>query len=206
MGRMNTDRKTQAILARRRRPAAEQVLARPDVYGVPRLIFGIPIVEVVVVNGQRHEIPGAILFVESQELFGIKMFRLPLVYNVLETVCRRMAIFREMRFIIAASLQIHEARIPIAVLWLALRSPVRPNAELRIAKPFRALIVPQRIPVWLERAGRNGGQVQRTGLRSRGHERKVHQQKNGLDSSHDFIWPHGHSLSSSRAPVHPKPR
>ena len=61
--------------------------------------------------------------------------------------------------ILRAAGLIHAARIPVAVLRLALRPPVRPDAELGVAKPLRALVLLQRIPCRLEfaRGHRLGG-------------------------------------------------
>jgi len=57
-------------------------------------------------------------------------------------------------FILLMALDIHLARIPVALLGYALRAPVRPDAELGVAKPLRALVVlGERLPVGLERTG-----------------------------------------------------
>src|SRR5665213_3264073 len=83
------------------------------------------------------------------------MLRLPFVNDILETIGGRMTVFLQVRNIVRAALNIHFARIPIAVFRLALRPPMRPDAELRVAKPFRRLIIRERIPVRLELSLRN---------------------------------------------------
>src|SRR5438067_12461949 len=35
------------------------------------------------------------------------------------------------------SLQVHAACVPVSLLWHALRAPMRPDAKLGVAKPFR---------------------------------------------------------------------
>ena len=159
---VNAHRKAQTVFARRRRPAADQIFLRPDGDGIPRLVFGIEQVEVVVMDGQRHEILRAVFFVERQQLVGVKVRRLPDMNDVLEAVGGRMAVFQEVRFVIGAALDIHAARIPVAVFRLALRPPVRPDAELRVAEPVGRLIMRrQGFPRRLERAGGDRRQVQR---------------------------------------------
>ena len=138
---VNTDAETQAVFARRRRPAADQIFLRAKRDGIPRLKFGVVDVEVVVVVGERHENFRAVVLVEFHQRVGIEMLRFPDVDHVLETVGRGMAVFGDVRFVVAAALLIHAARIPIAVLRLALRAPMRPDAELRVAKPLRRGLV-----------------------------------------------------------------
>ena len=62
----------------------------------------------------------------------------------------------EMVLVIRRTLLIHLARIPVALHRHGLRSPVRPDAELRVAEPFRAGIIRQRIHRAGKRAGRDG--------------------------------------------------
>src|ERR1039458_3679056 len=121
MGRMHTDPEPQTIFARRPGPAANQILFRPDVDRVPRLIPAVPVVKVVMMVGQREEVlrPGA--FVECHQLFGIPTLRLPFVNHVLETEPGGRAVMLDVKFVLVASLDIHEPRIPIAIFRLALR-------------------------------------------------------------------------------------
>src|SRR5450631_1405499 len=53
--------------------------------------------------------------------------------------------------ILALALNIHIASIPIAVLRHTLRTPMRPDAKLGVAIPFRRVIAEQRVPVRLKR-------------------------------------------------------
>ena len=65
----------------------------------------------------------------------------------------RSTVTREVIIVIRRTLLIHLARIPVAFHRHGLRPPVRPDAELRIAKPLGAFIVGQR----LHRAGKFSG-------------------------------------------------
>ena len=58
-------------------------------------------------------------------------------------------------FILWVALHIHVTRIPVALLRLALRTPVRPDAELGVTKPVRRLILLERIPRRLKFSRRN---------------------------------------------------
>lgn len=57
-------------------------------------------------------------------------------------------------FVLARILDIDVARIPIALLGPSLGTPMRPEAELGVAKPFRATILLQGFPRWLKRPAR----------------------------------------------------
>ena len=54
-----------------------------------------------------------------------------------------------MKFVLPIVLDVHIARVPVAVLRNTLRTPVRPDAELGVAIPLRRFILQQRIPRWL---------------------------------------------------------
>ena len=67
----------QARLERRRPPLADDVPVRAGPHGVPRVGAGVPVVEVVVVGGQRHEVfrPGGLVLLHQG--VGIELLRLP---------------------------------------------------------------------------------------------------------------------------------
>jgi hypothetical protein len=96
------------------------------------------------------EILRANSFVECDEFFRVKVFRLPDVNDILETKLRRRPVMGDVIFVLPAAFHIHVARIPVAVLRHILRSEAGPDAELRVAKPVRALILVQRVPRRLE--------------------------------------------------------
>ena len=76
--------------------------------------------------------------------------------DVFEAELRRRAPVRDLIHILRMALDIHVPRIPIAILRLALWTPVRPDAELRIPKPVGRLILLERVPRRLELPRRNG--------------------------------------------------
>ena len=73
---------------------------------------------------RRHEDFRAVVPVKFQQFVRIKMLGLPDMNHVFETIRRRMAVFREVRFVLALALLIHATGIPVAVLGLALRPPM----------------------------------------------------------------------------------
>ena len=63
-----------------------------------------------------------------------------------------MAVMFEVVLELAVAWPIHVPGIPITLLRYTLHDPVRPDAELGIAKPLRAAILLERFPGGLERA------------------------------------------------------
>ena len=125
----------------------EYIFLGPDTRGIPGVEFGIEGVEIVVMAGQRHEVLSAGLHIEVEQCVRIEVFRLPGADDVNEARIGRMAIMRQMVVILLLPLQIHVAGIPIAVFGGALRPPMGPDAELRVAEPVRRLIAgDQRVP------------------------------------------------------------
>ena len=125
------------MLARGLFPSADDVHLGADAHGVPRLIIRIQAVEVVVMHAHGHEISRAHFDIQIHQLIGLPSVNHPVMADVLVAVFRRMAEVVEVVIILRASLQIHAARIPIALLGHGLRVPVRPRAELGVAPPFR---------------------------------------------------------------------
>ena len=74
----------------------------------------------------------------------IPVLGLPFVDDVLEAELGRMAILLHMELVDGAVELIHVLGVPVAHLGLALRTPVRPDAELRVAIPIRNLETGQR--------------------------------------------------------------
>src|ERR1019366_635623 len=71
---------------------------------------------------------------------------MPRTRQILEPEFFRRAETREVKFILRAADVIHSASIPVAILRLALRTKARPDAKLRIAEPFRCLVLLERCP------------------------------------------------------------
>ena len=178
VGGMNAYGEAQAVFARCGRPAADEVFVRSDGDGIPGLIFGIEVVEVVVMGGQGHEVFRAVGLVKGEQFVRVKIRRLPLVDDVLETVGGGMAVGRQMQFIGALGGDIQIAGIPVPLLGFALGAPVRPDAELGVPEPVRRLILRgQGFPRGLKRPGRDVGKhigarvpgIRWVGLGRRGH-------------------------------------
>ena len=165
-------RQPQTSGANRLGPAAHHVLFRPDGDAVPRLIRRVEIVEVVVMVGQGREIFCARAFVEANQMFGIPGLGLPFVDHILETHFGRMPVMRALIFIVGITKLIHFLRIPVAHSRLALRTPVRPDAELRVAEPVGHLVAGQRFPRRLKRPGGDAKSGRRNNRRRRGRQRR----------------------------------
>ena len=95
---------------------------------------------------QCHEITGTHALVKTHQGIRLPLLCLPFVNHILEPKILRIAVFLHVHVVLPMSRIIHVASVPIARLRFALRSPMRPNAELGIAKPVRALVCRQRFP------------------------------------------------------------
>ena len=146
--------KAQAVFARNLGPGADDVFLGTHVDRVPGVMLGIVIVEVVMVVRQRDEIFRACLDVEVHQRFRFPFVGLPKVIQLHEPEFRGMAVSADVIIILSMALDIHLARIPIALLRNALRRPMRPHPKLRVAKPFRTMIIAgQRFPSRRKGAG-----------------------------------------------------
>ncbi len=134
---MNRYAEAQAIVARRLCPSANQILLRPDLRRVPRLVGAVVIVEVVMMVREGDEIlrrrvtrlwRNAHQFDRVQKL----ILRVPGVDDVLEAEDARRSVFLQMGFVLARSFHVHVPRVPVPGLGLTLRSPVRPESELGV--------------------------------------------------------------------------
>jgi len=103
--------------------------------------------------GQREKILGPGALIQLQQLFRIPILGLPFVNDILEAELGRRPIMLDMVFIIRGPLLIHLPGIPIPVLRLALRAPMRPDAELGIPKPLGNLVVLEGFPRRFEFSG-----------------------------------------------------
>ena len=164
-----------ALGARDPRPGADNVLAWSNPGAVPRVVRGVVHVEIVVVVGHRHEVLGASALIQRQQLVRIPMLRLPPPDDIQEARARRMPVGGQVVRVLRMSLDVHVARVPVAALGLALRTPMRPEPEFGITKPVGRGVVGQGLPRCLERreavcdaripshAGREQGQRQAGG-------------------------------------------
>src|SRR5262245_37351041 len=74
----------------------------------------------------------------------------PLVDDVLEPDARRMTVARDVGDVVAVPLLVHLPSVPVALFGDALRAPVGPHAELRVAEPVGSLVLRERGPGGLE--------------------------------------------------------
>src|ERR1700691_1852095 len=96
--------------------------------------------------GERDENLRPSILIALNQLFRFPVEQRPLRTKVLISKCGRRTVMFQLKLIFFAILDIHVPRIPVACFRNALRTPVRPDAELRIAIPFRRLILQQGIP------------------------------------------------------------
>lgn len=73
---MQADAEIEAMLAGCLGPTFEDVLLRPHVHRVPRLILAVPQVEVVVMVTQGEKVLGTYLLIESHQLVGVPLLGL----------------------------------------------------------------------------------------------------------------------------------
>ena len=98
------------------------------------------------VIAQSEEVLGANLLVELHQRIRIPTFSLEEGQDVLEAHFRRMSVVLAVEFIFPRAFHIEAACHPVARAFNALRSPVRPDAELGIAEPFGHLVGAERFP------------------------------------------------------------
>ncbi len=149
---MLADAEAQTELLRSSLPEPDDILFRSHLHGVPGIVRGIPVVEVVVVHRLGEEVLGAGIRVELHQAVGIEVLRLPRLDHILPPVLGGMPVHTPMMQILIRALPVHITRIPVAVHRHGLWPPMRPNTELGIAEPVRAHIVPQRVPCRFERS------------------------------------------------------
>ena len=95
----------------------------------------------------------------------MKILRLPFADQVLEAELRQRPIMADVELVLRGALNVYAARIPAAVLRLALRSVNGPDAELRIAKPvWTAILRGERFPSRLIKADGNLPRRRQIGL------------------------------------------
>ena len=140
------DAQRQASLLRCLRPLIEDIALRTDVLRVSGLILRVPEVVVVVVIAQHEEILCTTTLVACDEFVGIPFLCLEERQHILEAELRGMAVVLDVVFILTRTFHIQRAGHPVAGAFYALRPPVGPDAELRIAKPLGRLMLAERLP------------------------------------------------------------
>src|SRR5208282_863418 len=125
--------------------------------GIPaRLVLRIPKIESVVMHSHAAEVLCSGFLVETEQMVGIELVSLPCWNHILESDFRRMAVGLQVILVLLMALDVHVAGVPVAVFDGRLRSPMRPDAKLRIAIPVRNLPLAKRLACALEGAWRDG--------------------------------------------------
>ena len=97
--------------------------------------------------GESDEIFCAGAFVELHQFFGVPVFGVPEVVDVLETEDGRMAVMGDLIAIVGIALDIHISGIPVALFGDALSGPVGPDSKLGVSIPVGGLILGEGLPV-----------------------------------------------------------
>ena len=144
---MHTNTQRQPVLLASVSPSADDVLLRTHVHRVPLLVRAVPQVEVVVMIAESEEISRTDTLVELHKRIGIPVLSLPVAAQFLQSVLALRTVSLDMVLALPVIVIVHVARIPVARLSLTLRTPVRPDAELSILKPFGTLPLIQTLPL-----------------------------------------------------------
>ena len=163
---MFADTKFQAGRMSRIAPGPDNIALRAHGDYVPGIVLRIPHVEVVVMNSHAHEVFGSRFLIEPHQVPRIEPFGFPERNGVLKAELRGMAVSLDVIVVLLFALQIHIAGIPVAGLDGRLRSPVGPDAKLRISKPLWRLIFRKRLPGSLKGAFGNFEVAWYFGMRS----------------------------------------
>jgi len=156
------DAEAEAVGAGDAGPGADDVLLGADAGGVPGVVGGAEVVEVVVVVGERDEVLGAGGLVEAHEIFGLPLVGLPKVVDLHEAGGGGVAVGLEVVLVLGVALEVHLTGVPVALLGDALRGPVGPDAELGVTEPVGRFVGAEGGPGGFEGAagdvaGRGGG-------------------------------------------------
>src|ERR1700683_2991864 len=127
--------KTQASRPRRLFPPGNEISGRTQINRIPRLILTIPSVHVIVAICQRHKVLRARSFIEGNQLIRVPVGCRPERNDICEAEYGRMSVVGYVVGVVGARLSlfidllVHTTRIPVPMLGLALRPPMRPNAN-----------------------------------------------------------------------------
>src|SRR5215467_4837444 len=110
-------------------------------------------IEIIVMVRQRRKIFRARGHVKIHQLGGLPVFRLPQVIHLHPANFGRMTVGLQMVVVLFVSLDVHTARVPIALFGNALRTPVVPYSKLSVPKPVRCSAAGERLPCWFEWTG-----------------------------------------------------
>ena len=119
-------------------------------------MLGVPHIEVVVVDAHAHEIFCAGFFVEAQQMIGVEIGRLSTWDRVFEAELRRVSVSLRRDSLYCGLPSIYMLRAYQSPCFGGgLRTPVGPDAELGVAKPFGDLVSVKGFARSLKRPTRN---------------------------------------------------
>ena len=129
-------------------PFANQITFRSQTRGVPRLIFRIPHIKLVMMHTLDNKKPCPCILVNIHQSLWVKLLRIPVAQYLLVSHFRRMSIIFQMIFIRRCPLHVHFSGIPVATFSCRLRSKMYPDSEFGIPQPLRCtrIICLNRLP------------------------------------------------------------
>ena len=134
-------------------PHPADVLVRADLHGVEAVQVGIEVEEMVVMHSLRHKVARAGLVVALHQRVGVKVFGLPQGAYVLPAELGGVSVGAQVMLVLGRVLQVHIPGVPVAAHGHGLRTPVAPDAELRIPEPFGAFKGAERFKGCLKHGG-----------------------------------------------------
>jgi hypothetical protein len=148
-----------ALSARRRFPFAQDVALGAELHGIPRLIAGIPVVELIVMHALDDQEARTGVAIGLDQRSGIERRGVPRAQQFLVADHRGMAEIPDVVRVGSLAFDVELSRVPVAALSRRLRSEVNPDSELRFAQPSRIggrILSLDGIPGGLERTRGDG--------------------------------------------------
>ena len=108
-----------------------------QVHRIPGVMFGVPAVKAIVMIGDSDEQLRAGPLEAVDKRLGLPFKQRPLGAKFFVAESRGVAEVLQVVLVLIGAFHVHVARIPVSGFWNALRGPVSPDSELRIAIPFR---------------------------------------------------------------------
>src|SRR5262249_43967088 len=124
---------------------SNNVLPRSHLDRVPTIVLRIPQIEIIVMHAHADEVLRAGFLIQADQMVGIELVALPCRNDVLEAELAWMAVGRHVKLVLFVALDVDVAGVPIALLGRRLRTPMRPDAELRVTIPLGDLVRLERI-------------------------------------------------------------
>ena len=147
--------KTNSCLSCSFLPFTNQITLRAQTRRVPRLIFRIPHIKLVMMHTLDDKKSCPCIFVYIHQSLRIKLLRIPVAQHLFVSHFRGMSVIFQMIFIRRCPLHVHFSGIPVAAFSCRLRSKMYPDSEFGIPQPFRCtrIICFNRLPRRFIRSG-----------------------------------------------------